>query len=73
MWPKIDADNPTPKADKISVYDAVYDSNGAKIANVVKDAANMAVRFVLDNGDNLINNTEFSYLVYFSVYKDDSL
>ena len=44
-----------------------------KIANVVKDAANMAVRFVLDNGDNLINNTEFPYLVYFSVYKDDLL
>lgn len=73
MWPKIDADNPTPKADKISVYDAVYDSNGVKIANVIKDAANMAVRFVLDNGDNLINNTEFSYLVYFSVCKDDLL
>lgn len=71
MWPKLDAENPTPRVDKVSVDDVVYDNNGKKIASVVKDAATQTVRFVLDNGDKLVNNTEFSYLVYFSVCKEE--
>ena len=71
MWPKLDADNPTPRVDKVAVDDVVYDQTGKQIATVEKDAATKTVRFVLENGNRLVNNTEYSYLVYFSVCKED--
>ena len=71
MWPKLDADNPTPRVDKVSVDNIVYDDDGNQIATVIKDAASKSIRFVTDNGDKLINNTEFSYLVYYSVCKEE--
>lgn len=70
MWPKIDETNLTPKVDKIVVDDAVYDPDGTKIADVVKDAATKTIRFETGSG-RLFNNTQFSYLLYFCVSKEE--
>ena len=71
MWPKLDEDNPTPRVDKVAVDNAVYDTAGNKVADIVKDAATKSVRFNMPNGDRLVNNTEFSYLLYFCVCKEE--
>lgn len=71
MWPKLDADNPTPRVDKVVVDNAVYNNDGIKIADVIKDAATKTIRFDVGNGDRLVNNTEFSYLLYFCVCKEE--
>lgn len=71
MWPKLDDVNPTPRVDKVSVDDVVYDNSGNQIATVVKDAAAQTVRFIANDGTRLINNTAYSYLVYYSVCKEE--
>lgn len=72
MWPKLDEINPSPRVDKVAVDDAVYNNNGDKIATIVKDAATKTIRFV-DGNKRLINNTAFSYLMYFSVCKEEMI
>jgi len=71
MWPKLDEDNPTPRVDKVVVDDAVYDPDGNKVADVVKDPSTKTIRFLLSNGDRLMNNTQFPYLLYFCVCKEE--
>ena len=71
MWPKLDEDNPTPRVDKVAVDDMVYDGDGNQIAKVIKDPVAQSIKFVLDNGEALVNNTIYSYLVYYSVCKEE--
>lgn len=73
MWPKLDAENPTPRVNMVAIDDAVYDINGNKIADIIKDSTTKSIRFnINDNGEKLINKTEVPYLMYYSVCKEEA-
>lgn len=72
MWPKLDAENPTPRVNMVAIDNAVYDTSGNKIADVVKDIATKTIRFnMVENGERMINKTATPYLLYFSVCKEE--
>ena len=52
------------KIDKVVMDDAVYNTDGKKLADITKDAANKTIRF------NITNNTTEIYLFYFFVCKE---
>lgn len=53
--------------DKLVFDNAVYDTAGNKLSNIVKDAASQTVRF------NLFNMTDKIYILSYFTYREDSV
>ena len=53
------------RINKVVMENAVYDTDGNKLADITKDAASKTIRF------NITNNTSEVYLLYFFVCKEE--